>query len=255
LTVSALATRCSTNGSASANLTITAGVNDTVNVTVDNVATAITLTPGTYASPDALAAEVQARINGAAALSAVGSSVAVTANNGVLSITSQRYGTASTAVIGDGDGAVGLFGSSPAAPPGPDVPGPRAGGGFVGAGQTATGATTTSAEGLQLTIAGGVTGNRGSVSFNRGVAAQLNDSLTQFLDPSTGIITTATDSLNASIKDVQSQEDDWNTRLVSIRARITAQYNAMDSLVASLNSTSSYLTQQLAALAKSTGTS
>ena len=47
---------------------------------------------------------------------------------------------------------------------------------------------------------------------------------------------------------MKKQEDDWTPRLVAIKARYTAQYNAMDALVASLNSTSTYLTQQLAAI-------
>ena len=100
LSVSTLASKGATTGSAAANLTITAGVNDTVSVTVDNVATTITLSPGTYASADALATEVQSKINGTSALSTLGSSVAVTASNGALTVTSQRYGSASSVVIG-----------------------------------------------------------------------------------------------------------------------------------------------------------
>ena len=253
--VTALATHGGLVGSAAAGLTITAGVNDVFGITVDNVATTITLRPGTYASADALAAAVQSQINGDTAISGASSSVTVSQSGGVLSIGSARYGSASSVVIGNGNGATGLFGSAPTSTTGGDVSGTIDGITFLGSGQTATGATTTSAEGLKLTIAGGGTGARGNVVFNRGLAAQLDDVLTQFLDKNDGVISTATDSINASIKDLQAREQDWSTRLVAIRARYTAQYNAMDALVASLNSTSTYLTQQLDALSKSTKSS
>ncbi len=75
--------------------------------------------------------------------------------------------------------------------------------------------------------------------------------MTQFLDPTNGLLTTATDGLNKQIANVKAQEDAWTPRLDAIRAQYTAQYNAMDSLVASLNTTSSYLTTQLAAISAS----
>ena len=252
LAVSQLATRGSLGGSATAGLTITAGVNDTVGITVDNVSTTITLAPGTYASAADLATQVQSKINGSSALSAIGSGVVVSANGGVLTIGSQRYGSASSVAVNDGNGAVGLFGSAPTSTAGVDVAGTIDGTAFVGSGQVATGAAATSADGLKLKIAGGSVGDRGTIDFNRGIAARVNDLLTQFLDPDKGILTAASTSINASIADVQKQEDSWNVRLVAIRARYTAQYNAMDALVASLNSTSTYLTQQLDALKKST---
>ena len=255
LNVSRLATRGSLVASSPAGLTITAGVNDTVGITIDHVAATITLAPGTYASAAALAAQVQSQINGASAFSTAGTSVAVTASGGVLGLTSARYGSASSVVVDDGNGAVGLFGSSPVPTAGVDVAGTIDGTAFVGAGQTATGATATSAEGLKLTITGGSTGDRGTVDFSRGIAARVNDVLTQFLDNDHGLLSAATDSINSSIKSIQTREDAWTTRLVAIRARYTAQYNAMDALVASLNSTSTYLTQQLEALKNSTKSS
>jgi flagellar hook-associated protein 2 len=65
-------------------------------------------------------------------------------------------------------------------------------------------------------------------------------------------VTSATAGLNASITSVKAQEDAWTPRIDAIRAQLTAQYNAMDALVASLNSTGTYLTQQLAQIAAQT---
>ena len=255
LNVSQLATRGALTGSSAANLTITAGSNDTIGLVVDNVAATITIPPGTYANASALAAAVQSQINGLSGLSTVGSSVSVSANNGVLGFTSQRYGSASSVSITDGNGASDLVGASPATTTGLDVAGTLDGIAFTGSGQVATGAANTETDGLKLTIAGGVAGDRGTVAFSRGIAARLNDTLAQFLDPTDGLLATATTSFNSSVTDLQSQEASWTERIAGIRARLTAQYNAMDALVASLNSTSTYLTQQLAALKNATSSS
>ena len=252
LNVTQLATKGTATGSATANLSITAGVNDTVAFTVDNIATTITIPPGTYANASALALAVQSQINGSSALSTAGSSVSVSATGGVLSFASQRFGSASLVIVNDGNGSTSLVGSAPTSGTGLDVAGTLDGVAFIGSGQVATGATATATEGLKLTITGGTLGNRGTVAFNRGVAALTDDALTQFLDPTKGLLATATTGLNSSITDLQKQEANWNLRIDAFRARMTKQFNAMDALVASLNSTSTYLTQQLEALRKST---
>jgi flagellar hook-associated protein 2 len=254
LNVTQLATQGTLTGSAAAGLTITAGVNDSLSVTLDNVSSTITIPPGTYSDASSLAAAVQSAINGTSAFSSLGSSINVTASNGVVSFNSNRYGSASNVTFG-GNAAAGLVGSSPTSTTGVDVAGTLDGVAFTGTGQTATGATGSSAEGLKLSITGGSTGSRGTITLTRGIAASLNDTLTQFLDPTNGLLTSATSGLNSSITTVKAQEDAWTPRLDAIRAQLTAQYNAMDSLVASLNSTGTYLTQQLAAIAAQTNSS
>ena len=252
LSVSQLGTNGNLAGSAAAGLTITAGVNDTFSMTIDNVSATMTLSPGTYPDAASLAADVQSRINGTSAFSDLGSKVVVTQTSGVLNIASQRYGSASSVVAAGGNGTANLFGSAPVAAAGADLAGTLDGVAFTGSGQTATGPTGTATEGLKLSINGGATGARGTIAFNRGIAASMNDLLTQFLDPATGIITAATTGINNNIADLKKQEDAWTPRLAAIKARYTAQYNAMDALVASMNSTSSYLTQQLESIASMT---
>ncbi len=248
LSVSQVATNGTLIASAPAGLTITAGVNDTFDITIDNVPATITIGAGAYADAGALATAVKAKINGTTAFSSLGSSVDVGQAGGALIITSQRYGSASSVVLGGGNGAAGLFGSAPVSSGGLDVAGTFDGIAFAGAGQSATGAAGTSAEGLKLTITGGAVGSRGSVAFNRGIAASVDDLLTQFLADDTGLLSTAKAGISTSIADLKKQEDAWVPRLAAIRARYTAQYNAMDAMVANLNSTSSYLTQQITAL-------
>lgn len=68
----------------------------------------------------------------------------------------------------------------------------------------------------------------------------------------TGKIKIATDSANLMIKELQKREDAMQLHLDQIEARYRKRFTAMDTLVAKLNSTSTYLTTQLANLTSST---
>ena len=244
--VTQLATQGTLVGGAAAGLTITTGVNDQLDVNVDGVVATVTLAAGTYASSDALAAEVQSKINGASALSSAGSSVSVRQSAGVLTIQSSRYGSAST-VGASGSASAGLFGAVPSAAAGVDVAGTIGGVAALGAGQTLAATAGTAAEGLQLQVTGGVTGTRGSVTYTQGYASQLNRVLTPILD-SNGILAARTDGLTGSIKHIDDAKVQLQARLDAIQARYTREFSALDAMLGSMQQTSSFLTQQLANL-------
>ena len=63
-----------------------------------------------------------------------------------------------------------------------------------------------------------------------------------------GTIAARTSGLNTTIKSYEKQYDVISARLEKIEARYRAQFTALDTLIAGLNSTSTYLTQQLANL-------
>lgn len=65
---------------------------------------------------------------------------------------------------------------------------------------------------------------------------------------STGIIQDRTDSLNTLLDDIQSQRDQLDTRITSLRDRYTKQFSALDGMISRMNSTMNYLQQQLAKL-------
>ncbi len=67
-----------------------------------------------------------------------------------------------------------------------------------------------------------------------------------------GRIKVATDSANTMIKELEKRQEALERRLDTIETRYRARFSALDTLVSSLNTTSSYLAQQIAAL---TGTS
>lgn len=252
LEVSQLATRGNLVGSAAAGLIID-GTNDTLSVTIDGVPATVTLAAGNpYASYAALAAEVQAKINGVSALSSLGISVAVTQSLGTMTLTSNRYGSTSSVSVG-GNGATNLLGATPVSTSGVDVAGKLDGASGTGSGQNLTGAAG-NAEGLKLLITGGAAGvgvSRGTVGFSQGYAYQLNQLISSFLD-SGGTIAAVTEGANRSIKDISNQRDVLNRRLANIEAQYRKQFTALDVTMASMSQTSSYLTQQLSALSSQT---
>lgn len=63
-----------------------------------------------------------------------------------------------------------------------------------------------------------------------------------------GNIVAATDSANRLIKDIGKRQETLVNRLTQIEARYRKQFSALDTLIASMNKTSAYLTQQLANL-------
>ncbi len=73
-------------------------------------------------------------------------------------------------------------------------------------------------------------------------------SKTTSLTSSSGLITARTEGLNLSIKDFGDQRDRLELRMTQIEARYRQQYAALDTIVASMQQTSSYLSQQLASL-------
>ncbi|SDZ83546.1 flagellar filament capping protein FliD [Nitrosospira multiformis] len=247
VTVTQLATRGSLSGSQAAGLTITAGINDQLNFNVDGVAASITLADGIYASADALAAEVQSKLNGFSGLTTEGISVSVSPSAGVLSIVSSRYGSASSVILTGGNGAGNLLGASPVGATGIDVAGSINGVSATGSGQMLTAAGGGSAEGLRVAIHGGALGTRGTIEFSRGYAERLSKAAEEFL-ATEGVIATRVEGLNASIKDLDRRQEDFSRRLETVEARYRAQFSALDAMLGSLTQTSQFLQQQLASL-------
>ena len=243
--VTALATQGTLTGSSAAGLTISSGVNDQLALTIDGVTAGVTLAPGTYTAAS-LAAAVQAAINGASAFSAAGIGVTVTQTGGVLTVLSNSYGSASNVSV-SGSAAQNLFGSAPVATTGTDVAGTINGAVASGSGQFLTGATGNAAAGLKIQITGGTLGARGQVNFSQGYAYQLNAALANILSD-TGALAASTKGINASITDIGNQRNALNTRLAQVQQNYLAQFNALDTLISNMNSTSSFLTQQLAIL-------
>ena len=220
------------------NLTITAGVNDHLQLNIDSINYTVDLTPGTYASAQDLANELQSRIK------AAGSSATATISGGAIKLTSLNYGASSILSIVSGNAANDLFSTSSAVA-GLDVAGTVNGLAATGLGQTLKGATGDASEGLLVKVSGGTLGARGTVSFAMGFAYQLNSMVTKFLDLD-GLLESKTTGINSSITRLTKQQDAINLRLVAIEKRLRAQFTALDTTIGKMTTTSTFLTQQLA---------
>ncbi len=80
-----------------------------------------------------------------------------------------------------------------------------------------------------------------------GLASKLDETLGRYL-ASDGVLESRTSGLKAGIKGVADDREQLGKRLASIEKRYRAQFNAMDTLLGQLQSTSGFLSQQLSNL-------
>lgn len=257
LRVTRLATQGALTSTAAINATTVIGTGTKWKVSLDqdsnNVLSSHTATieipAGTYTRAQ-LATAIQAAINGASNFSS--NSLAVNASVGAdnrLTVASNKWGSQSnieiTAVSGTSPATL-FGGATPAA--GVDVAGTIGGEPATGSGQYLTARGGSPAEGLKVKITGGsVPADRGTVSFSQGYAYQLNNLANDYLATS-GALAARKDGLNQTIKDIDKQRTNVNTRLVEVEKRYRAQFTALDMAISSMTKTASFLTQQLGSL-------
>lgn len=97
------------------------------------------------------------------------------------------------------------------------------------------------------TLGNALTGNLDSVgkllSGPNGIATKLNTFVTQYTQAG-GLLDTISNGLKTSLSNNAKQLTDLNARMAVYSATLTAEYNAMDTAVALLKQTQTYLTQQ-----------
>lgn len=238
------ATQGTAAGNISAGLTITTGTNDTLNLVVDGISTSVVLPGGTY-SAATLATQLQTLINSSTPVSSAGKSVTVSQNAGILTLTSSTYGSTSIVTINSGNGLSYLFGT-PVQTGGLDVAGTINGQSALGNGQLLT-STLGDSQGLSVSILGSTVGSRGTVSYTQGLSSLFNSQITTMLGTNGGLASETT-QFNTNISDVQKQIADLNAKIALDQTNLTNQYAQLDAMLGSMNSLSSYLTQQLARL-------
>ena len=248
LNISQLATKAKLTGDLTLPTTTTIAANTKLSVTIDSVTADVSLTAGDY-SASALATLVQSAINSTSAFSLAGITVKTSTTGGVLSIESDAYGSKSKVSLADSTGTsfAALTGTVSSGTTGVDVAGTINGVGATGSGQLLSAGTGTNAEGLKLLVAGGATGDRGTINFSVGYATKLGTLLSGFVG-STGTIQSSSNGISQNIKNITKQREVLNNRLFDTEARYRAQFTALDRIVSNLNNTSSFLTQQLSAL-------
>lgn len=225
--------------------------NDTFVLAIDgNTSATISLGTGSY-TPEQLVAEIQAKIDADANLSAAGVGLTVALDgSGALQFTSDTYGSKSTVEITSLDtntsSTLGLtLGGGTA---GLNVEGTINGRVATGDGQVLTGASGSDVEGLLVRITGGATGSRGTASYIEGVGEQLVDVINNFLSEN-GTITAKNERLNSELESIAESRAKLDQRLLALETNLVRQFTAADILIARLNSTQDFIKSQLEALA------
>ncbi len=93
-----------------------------------------------------------------------------------------------------------------------------------------------------------ITSSFGDVQKTLGAFGQAFSDKVEQLIGTDGLISDRVDGINRSIQMLQDDQERMQLRLDAIEKRYRAQFTALDTLMASLQTTSSFLTQQLAAL-------
>lgn len=87
---------------------------------------------------------------------------------------------------------------------------------------------------------------------DEGLATKLHGLLTQAIG-SGGLLSTRTDGLNGTLDRYAKQRAELQSRMATIENRFRKQFSDLDTLMASMSTTSSFLTQQLASLPSISG--
>jgi len=223
------------------------GSNNSFSLLVDGVSSGtITLPEGTYTAAE-LAAEMQSRINGVKALKDKGLSVVVEFDGEGFVFKSGTYGSKSSIemkTVGS-ELAAKLGLSVGVGSAGVDVAGTIGGVPAIGNGRTLTG--TGAAGGISLEIGGTTTGSRGFVEFSRGMTENLISVLDSFL-ASDGLISEKLGALDDRMDELTEMRAALDERMSRTEARYRAQFTTLELLVSQLNTTGTFLAQQLEAL-------
>jgi flagellar hook-associated protein 2 len=86
------------------------------------------------------------------------------------------------------------------------------------------------------------------VITTQGVGARLKTLATLASDSATGMLTSLANGQDTRAKDIQSQIDDWTTRLALRQQTLTDQFTAMETALGTLKNQSSWLTSQINSL-------
>ncbi|MDP1604822.1 MAG: flagellar filament capping protein FliD, partial [Legionella sp.] len=96
-------------------------------------------------------------------------------------------------------------------------------------------------------VNGGATGERGAINYSQGYASVLGKWAAAALDADS-FMAIRTDGISKSIEDIGKRREELEARLVTVEKRYRAQFTALDAMLNSMNTTSNFLTAQLANL-------
>jgi len=228
--------------SAAANSTSLAA-NETLTITANGHSVDVSLTAGMTT------AEMVDAINSALSTGgANGSAMAITASadeNGRLVLAHNSYGSGNSFTINSTTSQ--LWNGEQTVDNGLDVAGTINGQAATGQGQILTGAEGGS-KGMTIRYGGTETGNIGTVTITTGVGEMYNQALYKITDKYDGYLSFRTESAQNKIKGYEKQALDLEARLEVKREQMLKKYAAMEQMLQSIQSQSSWLAAQTASM-------
>ncbi len=219
--------------------------NDTFTMSLNGIEAEVTVTQGTYATGDALASVIETAINGTSAFSSLSYGVKAEYTSDASSSLYGKIGLISN-TTGD-DSKVTMVTVSAAATTDYGFESGQADG---EEGEDAVGAVD-GASGIRVKVLGGSTGSRGTVNYISGLADQLNDLLDLYLDSGTGSLGLKVDGLNDDLDELAEEQSDLDIRMDAQEKLLRAKFLAADSIIASIKTMETFMTQQFEAFAAS----
>ncbi|MBR9868125.1 MAG: flagellar filament capping protein FliD [Oceanospirillales bacterium] len=212
-------------------------------VTVDGTSSGALTLSGAFATAEEFRAELQSLINNDSALKGANAFVDVVVEGGKIQLQSRQYGS-SSGVGFDSAGAefasaTGLSTASVVSA-GVDAAGIINGSAAFGSGEVLLPKIDTDPYGLNLSIAEGMSGDF-SFTFSRGFAGELSVLIDNFLS-NTGVIKSRVDSINTQLDGIADDQANLDRKMDMKSNRLTLQYQAMERIIASFNTTSDSLT-------------
>jgi flagellar hook-associated protein 2 len=118
----------------------------------------------------------------------------------------------------------------------------------TGKGNTLTALAGTPEAGLVLSTTATTTGSFGTITVSSGVADRLKRTLTDLLDPTTGILKSRQDALQKNIDKLAEQIEGKEKDLGTKEERLRARFSSLEVLLGKFQSQSAFLTNQLGQL-------
>jgi len=106
-----------------------------------------------------------------------------------------------------------------------------------------TGNLDTDSNTLNNALSANLTAVGNLLGGSNGIATQLNNLINQYSGPA-GLLSTITQGLQSSLSQVSQQQTQLQAELATYSATLTSEYNAMDTAVAALKETQTYLTAE-----------
>ncbi len=217
--------------------------NNTFDVKVDGTETTITVADGTYNTSEDLATAIQTAFNSNTDLTTKNLKVKVEYTSDATSV---AYGKIS--IISASTGATSKVEITDITTQAAAAYGFVKGQGDGEAGKNKQGEID-DASGIRIKVSGGSTGDRGTVTYISGIADQLKDLLQDYLNPNGGLLATKFETLDKQNDQLAEEKESFEKRISAVEAQLAAQFAYNDAIIATLNTTASYLTQQFEAMA------